>query len=75
MVLCSEPATWHSLLVLLLGAADLLLSAPGPGGHLCHTAASVLCHTWLAACHNNFPSPALWSTFQVGGLVLTNAQF
>ena len=52
--------------MLLLGAADLLLSAPGPGGHLCHTAASVLCHTWLAACHNNFPSPALWSTFQVG---------
>ena len=74
MVLCPEPATWHSLLVVLLGAADLLLSAPGPGGHLCHTAASVLCHTWLAAAHNNFPSPALWSTFQVGGLVLATAQ-
>ena len=59
-----EADTWDSLLLLLLGLTDLLLSPPGPGGHLCHTAASVLCHTWLAACHRHFPSPALWKTFQ-----------
>ena len=59
-----EADTWDSLLLLLLGLTDLLLSPPGPGGHLCHNAASVLCHTWLAACHRHFPSPALWKTFQ-----------
>ena len=60
-----DPETWESLLILLLGAADLVLSPPGPGGHVCHVAASVLCHTWLAACQNNFPSPTLWRTFQI----------
>ena len=59
-----EPATWEALLILLLGVTDLLLSPPGPGGHLCHSAASVLCHSWMSACSKNFPSPSLWKTFQ-----------
>ena len=63
-----EAATWDSLLLLLLGLTDLLLSPPGPGGHLCHTAVSVLCHTWLAACNTHFPAPALWKTFQSLGV-------
>ena len=59
-----EPDTWEALLILLLGVTDLLLSPPGPGGHLCHSAASVLCHSWMSACSKNFPSPSLWKTFQ-----------
>ena len=56
--------TWDSLLLLLLAATDMLVSPPGPGGPLCHTAVSVLCHTWLASCLHHFPSPTMWRTFQ-----------
>ena len=59
-----DRSTWDCLLQLLLAGGDLVLSPPGPGGPLCHTAVSVLCHTWLASCLHHFPSPTMWRTFQ-----------
>ena len=58
-----EAETMNSLLELLLGASDLVLSQPGPASGLSQALISVLSHCWLAACSlSQFPRPALWSS-------------
>lgn len=60
--------TWTSLFSFLLHICDLLLSpppkTPSLGTSLCDSLIHVLFATWLKACQESFPGPALWKTLQ-----------